>query len=146
MPVGATARRWVRATVPLWLRRRAAIVVGRQRWLGGRYWWVLELLRDFADLDPNEFHRFLWSHHLAYAETYDVSSRFGPAHLHPSRQIFFEGLVGALARRGIAPTAVRSVFEAGCSLGYLLRHLETEAFTSATLLEGNDIDRFAVRR
>ena len=146
MPVGATARRWVRATVPLWLRRRAAIVVGQQRWLGGRYWWVLELLRDFADRDPNEFHRFLWSHHLAYAETYDVSSRFGAANLHPSRQIFFEGLVGALAVRGIAPAAVRSVFEAGCSLGYLLRHLETEVFTAATLIEGNDIDRFAVQR
>ncbi|MEO8452323.1 MAG: class I SAM-dependent methyltransferase [Gemmatimonadota bacterium] len=128
------------------MRRRVAVTVGRQQWIAGRYWWVLELLRDLADRDPNEFHRFLWSHHLAYAETYDIAQRFGAANLHPSRRIFFDDLVAALSARGKEPAAIRSVFEAGCSLGYLLRHLETDVFTAAPVLEGNDIDRFAVRQ
>jgi SAM-dependent methyltransferase len=32
----------------------------------------------------------------------------------------------------------------GCSLGYLLRHLETEVCTAATVLDGVDIDAYAV--
>jgi SAM-dependent methyltransferase len=40
---------------------------------------------------------------------------------------------------------VRSVFEVGCSMGYLLRHLEEEVFPSATILQGLDIDAYAVQ-
>jgi SAM-dependent methyltransferase len=39
---------------------------------------------------------------------------------------------------------VKSAFEVGCSLGYLLRHLETGLFASAATLEGNDIDGYAI--
>jgi len=37
------------------------------------------------------------------------------------------------------------VFEVGCSMGYLLHHLEKEVFPSATVLHGIDIDEYAIR-
>lgn len=127
------------------MRRRLAVLVGAQRWIPDRSWWVLELLRDQAERDPNEFHRFLWSHHLAYAESYEVERRFGSEQVHPSRRLLFNDLETVLRERGIDPAhGIQSVFEVGCSLGYLLRFLETELFRSAQVLEGNDIDAYAV--
>ncbi len=127
------------------MRRRLAVLVGGKRWIRDRAWWVLELLRDQAERDPNEFHRFLWSHHLAYAESYEVEHRFGAEQVHPSRRLLFQDLEATLRARGIDPaTGIHSVFEVGCSLGYLLRFLETEVFRSAEILEGNDIDAYAV--
>lgn len=141
---GARAR--LRRILPLVVRKRLAQVVGRQSWLSGRYWWVLELLRDFAERDPNGFHRFLWAHHLAYAESYAVDSRFGAANVHPSRRMLFEDLAEHAARSGLSLSRdVRSVFEVGCSLGYLLRHVETTICPGAETLEGNDLDARAIR-
>lgn len=145
MAQGGKARRWIRQAVPLWARRRLAILVGRQQWLKARYWWAFELLRDFAERDPDGFHRFLWAHHLAYAESYEVERRFGGDKVHPTRLMLFADLEEELRRRGAEPARdVQSVFEVGCSLGYLLRHLETGLFASASTLEGNDIDRYAI--
>jgi SAM-dependent methyltransferase len=122
------------------------MLVGRQSWLRARYWWVLELLRDFAARDPDGFHRFLWSHHLAYAETYEVGLRFGPNGLHASRRLLFEELTTSASRVELNVACdVRSVFEVGCSLGYLLRHIEREVCPAAVELEGNDIDGHAIR-
>ncbi|HEV8599591.1 MAG TPA: class I SAM-dependent methyltransferase [Gemmatimonadales bacterium] len=120
--------------------------MGRQRWLPDRAWWVLELLRDQAARDPNEFHRFLWTHHLAYAESYEVEQRFGTDQLHASRRLLFDDLKASLRARRIDPAKdIHSVFEVGCSLGYLLRFAETQLFPAAEILEGNDIDAYAVR-
>lgn len=131
--------------MPLWARQRLAVLVGRQRWLGDRYWWAFELLRDFAERDPDGFHRFLWANHLAYAESYEVERRFGPDQVHPTRRMLFADMEGVLRSRGVEPAKdVESVFEVGCSLGYLLRHLETGPFAGARMLEGNDIDGYAV--
>jgi SAM-dependent methyltransferase len=142
----STLRAWLRSALPLGMRRRLAIMVGGQRWIPDRSWWVLELLRDQAERDPNEFHRFLWSHHLAYAESYDVERRFGAEQVHPSRRLLFDDLEATLRTRGLDPARdIHSVFEVGCSLGYLLRYLETELFRSAEILEGNDIDAYAVQ-
>jgi SAM-dependent methyltransferase len=138
-------KRFIRSAVPLWARRRLAILVGRQRWLGARYWWAFELLRDFAERDPDGFHRFLWAHHLAYAESYEVERRFGRDNLQPTRRLLFDEIERELRRHGLEPSRdVQSVFEVGCSLGYLLRHLEAGLFASAATLEGNDIDGYAV--
>ena len=71
-------KRIFRATVPLVVRKRLARLLGRRSWLASRHWWVQELLRDYSDGDPNAYHRFLWAHHLAYAETYEAGLRFGP--------------------------------------------------------------------
>lgn len=145
MPLGLRTKRWIRRAVPLWARQRLAILVGRQRWLEARYWWAFELLRDFAERDPDSFHRFLWAHHLAYAESYEVEQRFGEGNVHPTRRMLFADLEQELRQRGMEPPQdVESAFEVGCSLGYLLRHLETGLFASARTLEGNDIDGYAV--
>jgi SAM-dependent methyltransferase len=103
------------------------------------------LLDDLRRRDPNGFHRFLWSNHLAYARTYEVHKRFGIANLNPSRRILFDDIASHLHSRGIDPRrGIGSVFEVGCSMGYLLRHLEVEVCPSAEVLLGVDIDEYAV--
>jgi SAM-dependent methyltransferase len=103
-------------------------------------------LDDFRRRDPVAFHRFLWSNHLAYAATYEVPSRFGAPNINATRHILFDRIVHRLRSHGVDPHRdVRSVFEVGCSMGYLLRHLEEEVFPSATILHGLDIDAYAVQ-
>jgi hypothetical protein len=140
------AKRVAFAVLPLSVRKRLAVLVGRQRWLKGRYWYSMELVRDLAARDPSAFHRFLWANHIGYAETYEVAKRFGDDNVHPSRRLLFDDLVAFLRGRGIDPTSdVRSVFEVGCSMGYLLRYMETSLFPAATVLEGVD-SRVELRR
>lgn len=75
-----------------------------------------------------------------------MAERFGAERVHPTRRMLFDDLQRCLEGRGIDPARdVRSVLEIGCSLGYLLRHLETEVFPSASVLDGLDIDEYAVR-
>ncbi len=136
----------LRACVPLGARKRLAVWLGGRHGSSSRYWLVLELLRDYAARDPDGFHRVLWSHHLAYAETYEVAERFGAERVHPTRRMLFDDLRRCLEGRGVVPERdVRSVLEVGCSLGYLLRHLETGMFAAAEVLDGLDIDGYAVR-
>ena len=67
-----TFKGFARHLLPLAVRKHLAIWLDRQRWLGSGKWWAVELLRDFAEKDISAYHRFLWSNHMAYAETYDV--------------------------------------------------------------------------
>lgn len=140
------AKKLLRSALPLNLRIGLARLIGRQSWLGPRSWWVQELLRDFAEADPNGYHRFLWAHHLAYAETYEVGMRFGAHNLHASRRLLFEDLEECLRSMDVEPGSVRSVFEVGASLGYNLRFMEENVFPNAETLEGCDIDSYAVER
>jgi SAM-dependent methyltransferase len=140
-----TIKGFVRNLLPLAVRKHLAIWLDRQRWLRSGKWWAVELLRDFAEKDISAYHRFLWSNHMAYAETYDVEQRIGARHINQTRHMLFDDLIRLLRKRGSDPSHdVRSIFEVGCSLGYLLRYLETEIFPSAELLEGIDIDDKAV--
>jgi SAM-dependent methyltransferase len=140
------AKQWLRAALPLPLRQRAAAWVGRQRWIARRDWYATELVRDLAEHDVNAFHRFLWANHLGYARTYEVAERFGAERVHPSRLVLFDDLHRVLSERGVRPEQdVRSVLEVGCSMGYLLRHAEEHLFAGAEVLEGFDIDAYAVR-
>jgi SAM-dependent methyltransferase len=107
---------------------------------------VQELLRDFSERDPNAYHRLLWANHFCYAETYEVALRFGPGEIHPTRRLLFEDLETCLATLAARPADVGSVFEVGSSLGYNLRFLETRLFSDAKILEGCDIDEYAVTR
>jgi SAM-dependent methyltransferase len=141
------AARLMRLVLPLAVRRLMVIAFGGRAWVPYRHAMAVELLRDFAETDPSAWHRFLWAHHLAYAESYEVDQRFGRERIVPSRIMLFDDLREFLVRRGIEPEGdIASVFEVGCSLGYLLRHLETGLFRSATTLEGIDIDRQAVEQ
>src|SRR3569833_2907179 len=89
----------------------------------------ISLLEDLAEQTPTEFHRFLWAHHLAYAETYTVGQRFGGDQLQPTRLMLTDMILETLAGLGLDPASdVNSVFDVGCSLGYLLRYFETDVF------------------
>jgi SAM-dependent methyltransferase len=71
--------------------------------------------------------------------------RFGVENMRESRRLFFSDLQGLLERMGIDPYQdVNSVFEFGCSLGYQLRHIETSLFPGASIIEGLDIDGYAI--
>ena len=136
-----------RRLIPLTARRDIVAWVGRHESVPYRDWLSIELLRDFAERDPSACHRFLWAHHLAYAETYRVEQRFGAERINQTRHLLFRDLHKFLLEQGIDPEGdIRSVFEVGCSLGYLLRHLETGMFRFATTLEGIDIDRYAIEQ
>ncbi len=129
------------------MRKRVAIWMHRQSWIDPdrRSWWSLELIRDFAEKDVNAYHKFLWAHHLGYAAPYEVVARFGAENMRPSRQLFFGELRRCLEAHGLPGTKIRSILEVGCSLGYQLRYLETDLFPGATVLDGIDIDRYAVQ-
>jgi SAM-dependent methyltransferase len=119
-----------------------AVWAGRQSWLPGQHWWPHGILDDWRARDPNAFHRFLWSHHLAYAESYGTH-RFDPESLNLTRQLLVESLVANLARSGRLQE-VRSILDVGSSLGYLLRMMEVDVFPGADVFDGVDIDGQAV--
>jgi len=137
----------IRFLIPLSMRKRMAIWVQQQQWINSdrRSWWSVELVRDFAEKDVNAYHKFLWAHHLAYAASYEVATRFGAEKMRPSRLMFFAELRLCMEALGLSAEEIHSVLEVGCSLGYQLRHLETDLFPGAAVLEGIDIDDYAVR-
>lgn len=143
--------RWMRALskfLPLWLPlslRQSLLIVAKRLRLPGNYWLAMELLKDFAHDDPDGYHAFLWRHHLAYASTYEVDLRFG-GRLNETRRRLFGDLQQCLLDLGAEPAQTDSVFEVGCSLGYLLRFMETDVFPRASVLEGIDVDERAVRK
>jgi len=104
----------------------------------------VDLLGDLAGSDPNRLHRFLWSNHLTYAASYEVS-RFGSERLEVSRRMLLRDIEEHLRERSISPACdVASVFEAGCSLGYVLRYAETNVFPAAARFIGVDVDKYAI--
>src|SRR5215469_1562012 len=138
------AARFAGKGLPLSVRRALVVFVGRRKLPGG-FEFAMGMLDDLRRRNPDALHRFLWSNHLAYAVTYEIPKRFGASNLHPSRHILFSDMVGHLRSRGLDPCKdIRSIFEIGCSMGYLLRHLETEVFLSATTLYGLDIDTYSI--
>lgn len=140
-------KKLLRSVLPLALRKKLAIWINRQSWIapGDRGYWATELLEDFASADVNAYHKFLWLNHLAYADTYEIPLRFGYENFNESRRIFFAELPDRLREAGIAsPREIDSIFEVGCSLGYLLRYMETDMFPDAHVLEGIDIDEYAI--
>ncbi len=142
-------RRALYRCVPLGMRKRAAIWICRRQGLPveRRAWLSARLVGDLAERDINAYHKFLWEHHLFYAHTYETELRFGRENINGTRLMFFDDMVRVLREQGRDPARdIRSVFEVGCSLGYLLRHLETEVFPAAEVIQGSDIDAYAIER
>jgi len=139
------AKRMIRAILPLPFRKRLALWLHGQEWLVARSWWTLELIEDWAKSDPDAYHRFVWSHHMGYAVSYEIAQRFGQENIHPSRKLLCQELLSYLAlQNNMTSEGIRSVFEVGCSMGYLLRYLEEDIFPAASVFEGIDIDRYAI--
>lgn len=137
----------IRSLIPLSIRKRMAVWVHRRPWIDAdrRAWWSVELLRDLAVTNVDEFHQFLWTHHLGYAKSYEAAERFGVQNVKTSRRIFFVDLRDHVAKLDeFGERGIKSVFEVGCSLGYQLRLIETDVFPGATKLAGIDIDRYAI--
>lgn len=132
--------------LPLSARKKIVVWFGGLSHLRGISWCSMELLKDFASDAPNAYNRFLWSNHLGYAVDYERANDFGPDNLTKTRQMLFAHLAQYLHKAEIALADVRSVFEVGCSAGFMLRYMETEIFTKATQLDGLDIDYYAIER
>lgn len=132
----------VRRAIPLSARKVLARGVGRSG-LPGRCFVSMHLLDDPAHTQAENL-QFLWRHHLAFAGSYDTT-RFGANSLEASRRTLFDDIQEHLRKRGLTPeNDVESVFDAGCSVGHVLRFAETEVFPSATVLRGLDIDKYAI--
>jgi SAM-dependent methyltransferase len=137
----------LRSCIPLSLRMRLAIWLNRQRWFTRDYF-AVGLVRDLELQNPKEFHKFLWTHHfMGCARWYDSEDElFSTEQMQPSRRVFFDDLISVIGELGLQPTDIRSILEVGCSLGYLLRHLETEVFPGCQEIVGIDIDVPAIRK
>ena len=115
----------------------------RQSWLPSRSLWSRELLRDWAISDPAAYHRWVWRHHAAFPE-HHADLRFAPGAVDRLRLELFNDLTASLRSHGIDPGSITSVLEVGSSFGYLLRYVEESVFPGASVIEGVDIDHFAV--
>ena len=144
----ALVKQRVRSVMSLEARMRMASWMARQRWLPVPDYVAMGLIRDLQASDPKQFHKFMWANHvMGYARWYDSEQDlFSTERMEPSRVEFFGDLVSALQQIGVAPSAMSSALEIGCSQGYLLRHLETSIFTSARNLVGIDIDAPAIEK
>jgi len=133
--------------LPLTMRKQIVVKAG-SRGFFARSFLVAELLADLARENPAGYHRFLWENHVggpAHAKTYEISHRFGDENLRTSRRELLQFLRSCLIQRGTDPERdVRSVFDVGCSLGYVLRFVEKEIFPASTCLRGMDVDRYAI--
>ncbi|MFA6146775.1 MAG: class I SAM-dependent methyltransferase [bacterium] len=129
-------------------RKRLAVWIHDRKRLDPKRsnWWALELIKDFEAENVNEYHKFLWTHHMAYASTYEIGIRFGRENMAGSRLLFFSDLDRVMKDMRVDPVKdVSSVFEVGCSLGYQLRHMETDIYTGAGEICGADIDGYAIK-
>ena len=129
------------------IRKHLAVKIDKQYWIPLRHILSMALIRDWAEHDANEFHRFLWSQHLGYAWYYETKHSFGKQNLVLTRQMLFEDLKVFTEKHSELqkePVDFQSVFEVGCSSGYMLRFIETDLFPAAKVLEGIDIDRQAL--
>ena len=106
------------------------------------------IVRDWAKKDVDAYHRFLWTHHLAYARFYEKANDFN-RNIVLARRIFFDDLKKYLTfDQGLHLNLadIKSIFEVGCSSGYLLRFMETDLFKTAEIIEGIDVDAFAIEK
>jgi SAM-dependent methyltransferase len=134
----------VRRILPLSLRERV-VECWRRAGLANHFFLTMMLLGDFAQEDAMGFHRYLWTHHLAYAESYEPS-RFDDDKIVQPILMLFDEIELRLRSHGLSPERdVHSVFEFGCSLGYVLRHAEGR-FPSADRLHGIDVDQYAIEK
>jgi SAM-dependent methyltransferase len=133
--------------LPLGIRKQLAILIDRQAWIPNRHVLSMAMIRDWAGKDVDAFHRFLWAHHLGYAKFYEGVHKFGAENLILTRRMLFEDLMKCLPAQGTPLSdarSIRSIFDVGCSAGYLLRYMETDLFPAAATFEGIDIDGYAV--
>jgi SAM-dependent methyltransferase len=133
--------------LPLEIRKHLVAWTDQQSWMPNCHGLAMTMIRDWADRDVDAFHRFLWSQHLGPASFYEAGHAFGADNLPLNRRMLFEDLKECLRLQNMNPMRdVKSIFEVGCSAGYLLRFMETDLFRAATTFEGIDIDEHMVEK
>jgi SAM-dependent methyltransferase len=144
----ALLKEGLRSAIPLPARMRLAAWLSRQRWMPVRDHVAMGLVRDLLRDDPKQFHKFAWSNHfMGYARWYDSEEElFAFEQMQPTRVQLFQDLTSVLDGEGIPRSDVRSVLEVGCSLGYLLRYVETHVFPNCPDIVGIDIDAPAIEK
>lgn len=106
----------------------------------------MPIIRDIAERTVEAYERFLWSDSTVYTKSCTSAHDCGTQKLSQTHRRLFSHLKDTLRLLGLDPQMdVKSVFEVGCSMGFLLRFMETDMFPSATELEGVDSDDHAVR-
>lgn len=148
MSITAEIKEYIRMAFPISLRKHIAVWLNSQQWLSRWGYLAQGILRDFQKKDPKAFHKFFWSNHiLSYAKQYDSEQLFDINRMEPSRRIFFNDLISAIQEIGLDPAKdISSVLEVGCSLGYLLRFIETDILPDTKELVGIDIDGDAINK
>jgi 2-polyprenyl-3-methyl-5-hydroxy-6-metoxy-1,4-benzoquinol methylase len=136
--------RLLHKALPINNRAKLAILIEKQNWILNRRVLSIEILRDWAENDPNAFHRFFWKQHLSYAKFHEESNAFENRELLLTRKMLFAQLRKCW-EASEQKREVNSIFEVGCSQGFMLRYLETKLFPAAKVLEGIDIDDYALR-
>jgi SAM-dependent methyltransferase len=147
--VARITKSFLRNTIPLTVRKLIAKFISNQSWISSDYraGWSMELVRDIALNDANQYHKFLWSNHIGYADTYEINQRFGESNLNDSRKLLFSDMQQTLSDLEINyHQDIKSVLDVGSSLGYHLNYLEEKIFTNAETLEGIDIDCYAINK
>ncbi len=147
MGIALEIKEYIRKALPLSLRKNIAVWLNNQRWSSKWDYMTQGILRDFQKIDPKAFHKFFWSNHiLSYAKQYDSEQLFDINRMEPSRRIFFNDLLSVMKEIGLDHNDIDSVLEVGCSLGYLLRFIETDILPDAKELVGIDIDGDAINK
>lgn len=138
----------IRKLFPLPMRKNLSIWISRKKWLSSKDYWSAGIIRDLMSNNPKEFHKFIWSNHIrCAAKHYDSESLFVKEKMEPTRIELFNDLQSFMGDHGIELSKdIHSVLEVGCSLGYLLRYIETDIMPNAKELVGIDIDRNAIEK
>ena len=136
-----------RSLVPLRVRMPLAGWFARNRWFPSADRWAEGLVRDLEDRDPKVFHKFIWEHHLdRYGLAYESVDLFESRKLNSTTKAY-DAFIGDLrsALEVMPDPTIRSVLDVGCSVGHVLRALETDVLGGAEELTGVDIDRPATQ-
>jgi SAM-dependent methyltransferase len=147
-----SSARVLRRFLPLDRRKRLAIRIDQYQFIPGIHNLSMALIRDWAQIDGNAYHRFLWNNHLGYARIYEkaraLDHDFCIKNISLTKRMLFKDLSEFLRQSGSSGQSetIESVLEVGCSSGYLLRFVETNLFPKAKILEGIDIDRYALKK
>jgi cyclopropane fatty-acyl-phospholipid synthase-like methyltransferase len=141
-------KNWIRHVIPLSSRMRMAIWLDQHCWLPVPDYLAIGLVRDLLSDNPKKFHKFIWTHHLTgYAQWYDSEEvLFDVDQMQASRKELWSDLALVIQGLGLKPGDIHSVLEVGCSLGHLLRYLETSLFLDCKELVGIDIDAKAIEK
>ena len=146
MNIKAQLKSAIRFILPVGFRKHVALWLNTHQWLSTYDYLTQSILRDLLREDPKAFHKFFWSNHISsYAKGYDSENLFDMNRMEPSRREFFNDLIKVIKHLGFDSSKdIKSVLEVGCSLGYLLRFIETDVLSHTKELVGIDIDGDAV--